>query len=485
MQIVSNEVKNLLARHAKITLTPYLQGVKVSAGLGSFSYESACGNAQAFTFGNACAASIEFVLAASMPGIEEQNIDISWAVDETEYPLFSGQVKTTAVSGGRTTIRAWDAMYFGGSKMFAPSAALLTDVAAAEAFSFLAAAMGIEAEPDTLEALSGITIVGGFSDLPEGTPNSAAAGHIAGLIGGNAWINRSGQLAVCRYAQTDFESEPYTGGASAENSDFLITGVTLQRKIRQSEFNADGSASEESQTHEFAAGDGTLMVSNPLADQEAADRVMAVLEPLSFRPGNYSFPGGVLLDPGDIIMIHSMDGSYSVLSAVIRMSFDGGVRTTVSCGGHPEGGGATGQINQALKALELDLLRVKKLVAENASIVSAKITNLRAEDIIAGRIRSTDFATVVLDKIYPGREIYPSDTIYPNNGEEIIRGFEIDFASGVIRGVFWSPAVDALNKQIEAITGRLDALDGLAERVEKLENALLYPKSATVTEDET
>lgn len=472
MQIVSNEVKNLLARYAKITLTPYLQGVKVSAGLGSFSYESACGNEQAFSFGNSCAASIEFVLAASIPGIEGQNIDISWAVDETEYPLFSGQVKTAAVSGGRTTIKAWNAMYFSGSKVFTPAAALLADVDAAEAFSFLAAAMGVEAEPDTLEALSGIIVSRGFSDLPEDATNSAVAGHIAALIGGNAWINRSGQLAVCRYAQTDFESEPYTGGASAENSDFLITGVTLQREIRHSKINADGSASDGSLTHEFAAGDGTLMVSNPLADQEAADRAMAVLEPLSFRPGIYSFPGGVLLDPGDIIEIHSMDGSYSVLSAVIRMSFDGGIRTTVSCGGYPESGGAAGQINQALKALELDLLRVKKLVAENASIVSAKITNLTTEDITAGRIHSTDFATVDLQKLYPATNLYPSDLIYPNNGEQIIRGFEIDFHTGIIRGVFWSEAVDLL-------TSRMDSLE---ERVKALETGFPYPVSETAVQ---
>lgn len=481
MQTVSDAVKTLLSNYAKITLTSYLDGEKLDAGIGTFKYEASCGTDQEFSFGNACASMVDFVLAASLPDMKDHAVAITWAVDATEYPLFFGQVEKATVSGGRTTIKAWDAMYYGGSRVFAPTAEMLCDINAAVAFSLVAADIGVDADTDALALLSDITITGGFADLPEESTNSAAAGHIAGLVGGNAWINRSGRLAICRPTEVDFESEPYTGGAGAENNDYYVTGVTMQREIISASTNDDGTTSENAETVEFFAGDGTLMVSNPLADQAAAERAFEALAYFTVRPGNYSFPGGVELEPGDIVRIHSMDGTYSVMATVIQMSFDGGVKTAISSGGHAESGGAAGQINQALKTLYADLARVKTLIAENASIVSAKITNLTVDDLRAGRIRSTDFAVTTVEMIYPSTNLYPSDTAYPSNGEEITRGIEIDFAAGVIRGVFFNTAVDALKTQIADMESQQSAM---LERIAKIENSLVYPKCVTSTSSE-
>lgn len=459
MQIVSDEVKALLAKHAKITLSAYIDGECVAAGIGSCAYTAICGSSEEFSFGNACAAGITLVLTAAMPDLKDHRINVTWAVAETEYPLFSGKVENAVVSAGRTMVEAWDDMYYGGSDAFMPTAAMYGDIDAADAFSQVAAFMGVEPDQASMEALAGVTIAGGFRNIPEELSNSSVAGHIAGLLGSNALMTRNGQLAVRGYTQSGWTTEPYAGGASANNTDFCITGITLQRDELVTVPNSDGTSGEEEQVQEFFAGDGTLMVNNPLADQAAADRAFATLEGVVIRPGSYSFPGGLLLEPGDIIRVESMDGTYSVAAVTLNMSFDGGVKTTIACGGASEVGGAAGAINQALVALTADFARLRSLVAENASIVSAKITNLRAEDIVAGRIRSTDFATVTLDELYPASDLFPAPALYPNNGEQITRGFEIDFASGVIRGVFYNTATDALERRVESLERRLESIE--------------------------
>lgn len=459
MQNVSDEVKALLAQYAKIALSVYVDGEKIDAGIGSFTLSSSCGSEDEFSFGNACATSLSMVVADVFRNLEGSRLQVKWSVNGPEHPLFTGKAKNASVSGGRTTIEAWDDMFYGGSDAFVPSMELQSDVEASTAFEAVAIAMGVDVDPGALEMLSGIVIHGGIAHLPSETSNSAVAGYIAGLIGGNAWISRSGQLTIRQYTSIDFETEPYSGGASTKGREYAVTGITLQREYTVSKIQEDGTSVEEGEVYEFGAGDGTLMVSNPLADQDAADRCFAILGDLVLQPGSYSFPGGLLLEPGDIFTLHSMDGSYTVAAVSLSMSFDGGVKTTVSCGGEPDRGGAAGQLNQALATLIADYARLRTLVAENASIVNAKITNLRVDDIVAGRIRSTDFESINLQQIYPESNIYPFDQIFPNNGEEIVRGLEIDFAKGEIRGVFFNQVTDQLEQRINDIERRLAALE--------------------------
>ena len=344
------------------------------------------------------------------------------------------------------------------------------DIDAWSAFSGVAAAMGVSANPDARELLSGIGISGGLGHLPDNISNSAVAGYIAGLIGGNALIDRSGYLTVRKISQTGFETQPYSGGASAKNADFFISGITLQREDVATVVNEDGTSTEESVVYEYTSGDGTLMIQNLLADQRAADRAFEALEGVAFRPGNYSFPGGLLIEPGDLFQIYSMDGRYTVAAVMISMSFDGGVKTTVSCGGHAPNGGAKGSINQALATLFADYARLRTLVAENAKIISAKINHLSADDIVAGKIRSTDFSLSELPLIYPASNMYPSSIAYPSNGEQIIRGFEIDFSSGIIRGAFWSEPIAMLQTRVNSIESQLAQINQRLEDLEARKN---------------
>ena len=459
MQIVSDSDRALLDAYGKITLFAYIDDVPMAAPIGAASYQGEWGSTESFSFGNACAASMTLSVAASLRELKGKRVRVTWAVSDVEYPLFSGRVERAPISAGRTIIEAWDEMYYGGSAPFAPTAALCGSCDAADAFRAVAGAVGAEADPEALEALQGLVIAAGLGNLPKETTNSAVAGYIAGLIGGSAVIGRDGKLTVKRCGPTQWLTQPYSGSAAAEGSDFTVSGITLQREETVTVTHAGGSSEQEQRIQVFQAGDGSLMVDNPLADQAAADRAFASLGGIAFRPGSYGFPGGLILEPGDLFTVESMDGDYSVLAASISFELDGGVKTEVACGGAPEDGGVPGQINQALKALEADYAKLRTLVAENAEILSARISNLRAEDIVAGRIRSTDFASVILSEVYPTPATFPASNLYPNNGEEIIRGIEIDFASGVIRGVFYSREMEDLKAAVADLSQRLDVLE--------------------------
>lgn len=460
MQSVSSNVRAMLGQYAKITLTAYLDGVKVEAGAGDCELSAACGDEESFSFGNACASSISLTLGAALPSIEGKQLRITWSVDETEYPLFLGRVEDGLIRAGRTFVEAWDEMYYGGSDIFVPSADLSQsiDADALIAFSYVASCMGVQVAPGTNTKLAGVRIPGGLGHLPEETSLSAVAGFIAGLVGGNAIIDRSGRLAIRQIQTVDYRTEPYEGGASAKGNNFVVSGLAFQREdiVR---FNyPDGTGGERVEVSEFAAGDGTLLIENPLADQAAADRVFGLLEGLTFRPGTYSIPVGILLEPGDVITVQSMDGNYQVAVAMLTLTLDGGAKATITCGGYLSKGGSQGAINQALSALYADFARLRSLVAENAEITNARISNLTAEDITAGRIHSTDFYAEDLNELYPASDLYPEKGLYPNNGEEIIRGFEIDFESGIIRGVFWSEDIQALKDRVTALEERVNGL---------------------------
>ena len=89
----------------------------------------------------------------------------------------------------------------------------------------------------------------------------------------------------------------------------------------------------------------------------------------------------------------------------------------------------------------------------NASFIK---TGFISSDLIkAGVIRSLDYKSEEISRIYPSTALFPDYGLYPNNGESITQGIEIDFESGVIRGVFFS-----------------DVTNELADRITRLEQAV-------------
>lgn len=408
MQTISSAEKALLEGFGPVTLHLYVGGAEVPAKVVGFSHIAAVSDTT-ICCGNAIAAAVEMsvdaeplvrilstrdgkilstrngeILAARLiwAGIEGVDLGVSWDVDgETTHKLFSGTVEKVQVSGGRAKITAQDAMFWAGSGDFSTQSSYQSDCDAGAVLQAIASGMGVGLHSGTASLAAGVTISGGFSSCRGQITLATAAGYVAGILGGNAVINRDGELEVRRFAAADFSAEVYSGGANAENQDYTPTGVTFSRIYTTSTVNGDGTTSEVEETRIYSAGDGSISMENPLADQMAATRALSALASVTSRAGTYDYPMGIQVEPGDVITVRSMDGDRVAAIVSHRMAIDGGVKSTDRAGGAPLSGGSSGPISKRLNALELDLLRIKNLYAENAEITNANIQSLKAGEI--------------------------------------------------------------------------------------------------------
>lgn len=455
MQIISSKDEDLLYKYAPVKIHIDLGGRDEVFRSGNVQIDTSCGASDVFSFGNACATTVRLILDGVYANIKGEWLALTWSVrDEQTYPLFRGSVIKAEVSAGKTTIQAGDAMATIGGKPMMITDRMRDHMTGGEGWVAVAAQLDCFYNQEDVDLLDQIGILNGFSNLPDEVSISAVAGYLAGFLGMNAVIDRSGTLRLAgpTAAQTSYSTfKGYSGGNTTQDQIFEVSGITMERTDLVQINGDDGTVSEEEQISAYSAGDGTLLVENPLCSQSTVDLAWSNLENLSFQPGKYSFPQGITVEPGDRIRVQTLEGYQTTVAMSITNIIDGGVKTTTACGGWPESGGAAGQINQALQSLSAEFARVRKLIAENAEIVNARISNLRAEDIIAGRIRSEDFSVTEDPMIYPDSTWFPGDRVFPRNGELIVKGFEIDFAAQIIRGSFASDVTDALDRRLTAV----------------------------------
>ena len=451
MQTITAQELQLLQAYTPVTLHLYVGGAEIPAKMGSYSQTNAVGGDE-LSCGAAIAGSIQlgvdaepiyrilttrageiitdragkaFAARLLWRGVYGQEIAITWDVDgETENPLFTGRVEKVTVSAGKATIRAQDALFWSGAEIFRGREDYQADADAGTVFAAIAGEMGVAVDADTASLLSGVTISGGFSSVQDDITLAEAAGYVAGIFGGNAVITRAGTLAVIRYTLRDYSAEVYAGGAEAENQNYKLAGLRFSRTYTTRTVNADGTTSLSDRIVTYKAGNGSLELDNPLASQAAATRAYRALSAVTVRKGRYSYPLGLIVEPGDVIGIVTMDGTYRAAVSSHTLEIDGGVKSSDLGAGALDPDGTSGaaaeeeptrlrarmtksllaaaaeesseedtgeaptkpgrkpRISKKLEELELKLLRVVNLYAENAEIVSAKIQNLFAEEIL-------------------------------------------------------------------------------------------------------
>lgn len=462
MQQISSIDETLLLKYAPVVIHITAGSQSEELRSGNVQIDSMCGAADAFSFGNACTTTVRMVLDGVYSNLRNEQINLAWSVsDDQIYPLFRGWVTKTEVSSGKTTIQAGDIMLVKGSKPMMINDRMRDHMTAGEGWIAVAAQLDCYYSQEDVDKLNKIGILNGFNNLPEEVSISTVAGYLAGLFGCNAVVDRSGTLRLTgptAASQLAVPFKGYSGGNTTQDQMFVVSGITMERTDLIQVRGDDGTVSEEEQISAYSAGDGTLLVENPLCDQVTVDLAWNNLENLTFQPGRYSFPQGIQVEPGDRVRVQTLEGYQTTVAMSITHSIDGGVKTTTACGGWPESGGAAGQINRALQSLSAEFARVRKLIAENAEIVNARISNLRAEDIIAGRIRSEDFSVTEDPLIYPDVSLFSADDVFPRNGELITKGFEIDFAAQTIRGSFTSNVTDDLDRRLTAVENFIASL---------------------------
>lgn len=462
MQTITSEELLLLEAYTPVRLHLYVGGAEIPAKLGSYSQTNAVGGDE-LSCGAAIAGSIQLGVDAEpiyrilttrageiitdregkafasrllWRGVYGQEIAITWDVDgETENPLFTGRVEKVTVSAGKATIRAQDALFWSGAEIFRGRETYQADADAGTVFAAIAGEMGVTVDADTASLLSGITISGGFSSVQDDITLAEAAGYVAGIFGGNAVITRAGTLAVIQYTLRDYTAEVYAGGAEAENQNYTLAGLRLARTYTTRTVNADGTTSLSDRIVTYKAGNGSLELSNPLASQAAATRAYRALSAVTVRKGRYSYPLGLIVEPGDVISIVTMDGTYRAAVSSHTLEIDGGVKSSDLGAGALDPDGTSGaaaeeepvtlrarmaksllaaaaeesseddtgeaptkpgrkpRISKKLEELELKLLRVVNLYAENAEITNANIQSVKAGNIDVDALLAQD-ATV-------------------------------------------------------------------------------------------
>lgn len=451
MQTISSADLSLLESYSPVHLHLYVGGTEIPAKLSTFNLTTAVGD-EALNCGNSVASVMQVGAVAEeiyrglvtrdgkaivtrlgeqimakflWNGLVGSTIGITWDVDgSTEYNLFQGKIEKCVVNSGRAQITAQDELFWNGSRLFAGQRNYQTTVSAQTVLETIASEMGVTLNAATSSLASDVSIYNGFSSCRDQLQLYQAAGYVAGILGGNAVINRDGELAVVRYATTSFSTEVYQGGSSAENENYAPSGVRFVRQITTRITNADGTISESDTIATYSAGDGSVEMENPLANKVAATRAYNALRSISSRKGTYSFPMGIQLEPGDVITVTTMDGTYPVAIVSQQLDIDGGVKSTVRGAGqmYPNGVNGTmtntytptrnsmrsarllgdtadeedepdtdadeifvpghvGPVTQRLNSLELEMLKVKNLQAENAEITNANIQNIKAGNI--------------------------------------------------------------------------------------------------------
>ena len=300
-----------------------------------------------------------------------------------------------------------------------------------------------------------------FIPLPLGLTMQKVLGYIGAVFGGN-WIITS---------ENKLRFVPLLSAANADtaNDDSKVNVLGILRKINTSDSLSISGVSMSNGTDTFTAGDDSDFLlktpTNPYATQYIVDSLFEKLGGLVYEPFTLE---KAVYDPaaelGDYVI--SKDDVRSVLyseTSTYNMAFRGDISAPFKAemeDEYPYTGTA-----KRVDDIEDELRELITLVADKASIddlsaVYALIQNLSVEDIKTGIIHSNDYEIKTIPRVYPAKTLYPSNSLYPSNGETVLRGFAIDFSSGVIYGAFYSEQIAALEESIAGYDEKIAEIDG-------------------------
>lgn len=289
-------------------------------------------------------------------------------------------------------------------------------------------------------------------------------------------FNREGLLESFWYSSVDRDTTAATRVKTSKYEDrtVCVTGVVLGDPFNQK--------------YQYGSSDYAVeLLRNPFLQDysyviDLAPKVLAALQRVVYKPSTVYYIGDPALQAGDIVQ-HNLGAKGVLSSPIMKMTYVYRGTSTLEAVGV-----SAAQLKQH-SSVDKQVVTVQQqsnryvdqaLASQTQEDIFNKLTNngkdsgiflvdhkilinadyigagsLSADIIRAGQIRSTDFAVEELQELYPAADLYPSATTYPNNGEQIIRGFEIDFESGVIRGVFWSDAIAALEDRVLTLETQL------------------------------
>ncbi|MBR1780127.1 MAG: tail fiber domain-containing protein, partial [Oscillospiraceae bacterium] len=319
--------------------------------------------------------------------------------------------------------------YTHGANTYTP---IKTTCTVGEAWADLAWQMGLNYIPAD-SPFDLLRLLNGTADLPQNATCAQAAAALAGAMGGNCLITRAGKLTVKRYSVVDhdvyllsdedalladggallsvrsgYRLIPYAGGATGDTAPLTITGLAMQKTVENG---------AEQQTLTYSAGDGSLTFTNQLATQEITDAAFSALSGLTFHGGSYRLPGGLQLEPGDLLTVQSAEGDFVAACMALNMTLDGGCQTNITSGTGPSAGGQVGQVGRAINQITADIGRFRQVFADYV-----QADTIRGKTIYAGGLDNVNGQFIVQDA--DGNEIgrWDNDGVTLDDGRFAVDG---------------------------------------------------------------
>lgn len=461
----------------------------------------------ALSVGNCVSATLQFSLLTSHSVPKSARIEIRQRLtDDTRYSewlpagTFFVSKRTADPVSGLLTFQCYDSML----KANAPYSVTVAGESGfpkpmTDCITEIAARMGVEVDIRTWNHIQ--TGPGYAVPLPIGLSMIKVLGYIAGVNGGNFIITPNNKLRF-----VPLLSSANAAGAP-DSARVNVAGIIGKLNLGDSLTISRVSISNGKET--FTAGNDTgfavTIPTNPYATQPICDALHEMLEGLVYSP--YTIEKGVY-DPaaelGDYVISKADVRSVLYAETVsLNMAFRGDISAPFKAEMEDEYpySGMVGELGN----VEEELRELITVVADKASIkdlyaVNAMIKNLSVEDIKTGIIHSNDYAVITAPFLYPAANVYPTAGTYASNGETVIKGFAIDFSTGVIYGAFYSEQIATIREEIEEIKRIITFLPDIEDiqqiatlgadindikqsiqlmqnSIQELQTALVYPKS--------
>lgn len=329
------------------------------------------------TIGGAVSSCVEVEMWAPSVPLKNQEFDLSIglvAEGETEWvPIGKFTAPDPKDNDGILTFTAYDRIW---SKMSGAYFSELTYPADGKAvLAEMAAKTGVPIKTDNLpdgvmipkrEVVSEATVDeegNETTNITYATPFDGytyreALGYIAQFYGKIATANRSGEVELRWYTETDCElrANQYYDDLTKSEQVFSVDSIVCQ--VGNS-------------TLKVGTGTESISIENPVMAQERLQAVYDQVKDLQYLPASLSFFGDPRLDLCDIVRVYDKAGNLIRLPVMrLVQDFDGGLITQLQSfgGAEQESAQQKGPTAQALDRTYSELFLVKELIGDKASI---------------------------------------------------------------------------------------------------------------------
>lgn len=402
MYSVSSELAAALAEQPLLPRVTVGNLVLEAGQILNLNYSASCGGEEILTIGGISAATVSLTVMGRRELLDELlTVEVGTRMGDTvEYlPLGTFAVTECRMGENSTTVTGFDAAYSGMGRTYVPTVSEGATVAAVLADVAAQCGLTLAALPD----LAGSTVVAG-DDLT-GRTCREMAGLAAALVGCNVLIDRTGALALRWFAYSDgrVTSEEFYAGTLTLDGTFRLGFIACTVPVRSTV------ESITSRVLRVGSGSTGISIQNPYMTQRILDAIWLHIGGKLFYTGSYSMVGGLLLEPGDMVLMRERDGtSYRFPIQTLELTVDGGCRATIRAegiSGTETAANVTGSVTGALRSMASDAAaanaqnqaqftqlqtRVNTLQAEKASVTDLQATNAQVSNLSAVKADVTD-----------------------------------------------------------------------------------------------